>query len=615
VVANAAPSARFQRHPVFAAWTALLALVALAWPALVPAVDLVTGAERVRLSRELRYLHDPDETMTLADARVRAAEFAPVRRWPPTFGFAGGAHWFHLSVRNVDHADSDWVLAIRYPLLDHADLHVVRDDGTVARFEGGDRVPFGRREIAHRHPTYPVVLAPGERVELFLRVASESSVQVPLELATQRAFLEPTPREHLVLGVYYGILLGLFCYNLILFVSLRDRTFLLYVLHVALIAVAQLCLNGFAFQYLWPDSPNWANDAVLLAIAASTIAMIAFTRAFLELRTRLPFTDRVFVTIMIVLALIAVGIRALGYHLAVVIESGIAIAMTGAIFYAAVRVLLRGYRPARNFLIAWSALLLGIAAFASVSFGLLPKVFMTEYAIQLGSSAEMILLSFALAARINGLREENARIQREAQEQLEQRVVERTRDLDEANRQLQNVNRMLQDFSLRDGLTGAYNRRYFDQALTEQWAAAQAEHRPISLVMIDIDHFKHINDEHGHLFGDDCLRAVAHLLASQLEGADERVVRYGGEEFFAVLPGIDEAQALTRSERLRAAIAAMTVECGGRALRITASIGVATFHPDRALAHAELLAITDRALYEAKRQGRNRVVAATRAER
>ncbi|HET9484545.1 MAG TPA: 7TM diverse intracellular signaling domain-containing protein [Xanthomonadales bacterium] len=587
----------------------LLVAAALALPGPARALDLVRDSDRVELAGELRYYHDSRGSMSLEDARARAHRFEPVTRWPPTFGFAPGAHWFHLEVRNASHPEPDWVLAIRYALLDHADLYVVADDGRVREYQSGDRVPYVQRLVDHRHITFPVNLEAGQGAGLWLRVASESSVQVPLELTTERAFLEPASIEHLALGAYYGIMLGLFLYNLILFVSLRDRTFLLYVVYVATFAMGQFCLNGLAFQHLWPRAPDWANDVVLVTVAASLVAMLAFARAFLDLKHRLPRTDRIFLAIMGVLALLALGIPLLGYRLTITLETAIVFVMAGLILYAALRVYAAGYRPARNFLIAWAALLAGVTTYAAVSFGLLPKVFVTEYGIQIGSAAEMILLSFALADRINSLREENARIQREAQDLLEHRVIERTRDLDDANRQLQAVNRMLQDFSLRDGLTGAYNRRYFDQALTELWAAARAGHKPISLVMVDIDHFKQINDTHGHLHGDDCLRAVAQTLTLQLQRAGERVVRYGGEEFFVILPDAGEAEAAARAEQIRAAVAALQLDCGGEALSITISVGVATFHPETALAYADLLQITDRALYEAKRQGRNRVVA------
>ena len=607
---------RIQPVPFARLPAALMLLVALVFPApqlhAHPAgtVQLRAGGDEIALQGALTYVEVP-ESSTLAEARKShtAGKFRHVPRWPPTFGFSNTGYWFHLRIENVDHPESAWILAVRYALLDHADLYVVHEDGSVEEFRAGDRVAFSQRALRHRHPTFPILLAPGEGEDLFLRVAGESSMQVPLELMTMKSFLQQAPVEHLGLGIYYGIMVGLFFYNLILFLSIRDRTFLLYVLYVALFAVAQFCLNGLAFQYWWPDSPDWGNAALLVAMALTMISMLAFSGSFLGLRERYPAAYRAFWLIAVLLVVVTLLIPVLGYRLTIQIVAGNVFVLAIAILTAAVKVYLDGYTPARNFLLAWSMLLIGVVVYAAVSFGALPKMFITEYGIQIGSAAEMILLSFALAYRINVLRDENSRIQREAREQLEARVAERTAELDVALSELQSVNRSLHDFSLRDGLTGVHNRRHFDQTITDVVARARERGEPVSLLMADLDHFKQINDRHGHDVGDDCLRAVAKCMSGQLRFPEEYVVRFGGEEFVLVLPGIDAATALARAEKLRAAVAELPVCAAVADLGCTVSVGVSTIAPDSALAHADLLRISDRALYEAKRQGRNRVVA------
>src|SRR5690606_22190915 len=150
--------------------------------------------------------------------------------------------------------------------------------------------------------------------------------------------------------------------------------------------------------------------------------------------------------------------------------------------------------PARHFLLAWTALLVGVVVYAAVSLGLLPKTPLTEYSMQIGSAAEMILLSFALAWRLNLLKAENERIQREAREQLEARVRARTAELDATMHRLEEANRRLHDFSRRDGLTGVYNRRHFDDVLVQACNHASEQVRPLALLMLDVDHFKQVND-------------------------------------------------------------------------------------------------------------------------
>jgi two-component system, sensor histidine kinase LadS len=535
---------------------AVLSLSLVPGPAAQAAADLVLDATRSSygIAGHLDYLVDADDTMRIEDVRV--APFSPVLETPATFGFARGTHWFHLGLRNDSHPRGEWLLAIAYALLDHAELYTVHADGRVDRFVSGDRVPFASRAVRHRHITFPLAVAAGERVDLYLRVRTASSVQVPLEIVETNAFLARAPAEHLGLGLYYGIMLGLLCYNLILFLSVRDRTFLYYVLYVATFALGQLCLNGLAFEHFWPTHPAWANLAVLLSIGASLICMLLFTRSFLDLPRHFPAADRVAVTVIAALALTLAAVPVLGYRATILVETALVFVIAMLIATSAIVVYRRGFTPARNFIIAWSVLLVGVVAYASVSFGLLPKVFLTEYGIQLGSAGEMILLSFALAYRINTLREENQRILTEAREQLETRVAARTHELDSAMHQLRQANNALRDFSLRDGLTAVHNRRYFDAALPEAWERARREQRPVALLMVDIDHFKQINDRHGHLLGDDCLRVVAQTLVAQLARRDAHIVRYGGEEFVVILSGTNVATPMLTARSSRATCSA-----------------------------------------------------------
>ncbi len=167
----------------------------------------------------------------------------------------------------------------------------------------------------------------------------------------------------------------------------------------------------------------------------------------------------------------------------------------------------------------------------------------------------------------------------------------------------------LREQAYRDPLTGLYNRRFLDTAMARELDRCRREQRPLSLVLIDIDHFKRINDSHGHPAGDAVLDHLAGLLREQA-AAGEVVCRYGGEEFLLLLPGVAHAAALARAEACRAAAADARVSFGGSELRATLSIGVATCEPGRREAAAQLVRRADQALYRAKRGGRDQVMAA-----
>jgi two-component system, cell cycle response regulator len=161
-----------------------------------------------------------------------------------------------------------------------------------------------------------------------------------------------------------------------------------------------------------------------------------------------------------------------------------------------------------------------------------------------------------------------------------------------------------------DGLTGLLNHRTFQGRLDEQLLAAQRYGRKLSLILGDIDHFKTVNDTHGHPTGDQVLREVARVLAREARTTD-LVARYGGEEFAVVMPETDAAGAMVIAERIRERVGQMVTETSQGPLRVTMSIGVVTF-PEDGAHKAELVERADGCLYQAKRNGRNQSVAATR---
>ena len=186
----------------------------------------------------------------------------------------------------------------------------------------------------------------------------------------------------------------------------------------------------------------------------------------------------------------------------------------------------------------------------------------------------------------------------------------RERELVGLAAQLANANEVLQRLSLLDGLTGIPNRRHFDEVLEREWQRAARGDHPVGLLMADIDHFKRLNDTLGHQEGDECLRRVAGAISAQLRRGGDLVARYGGEEFAVVLPETALEGAAAFGEVLRLTVVDLRISHPASPVGqwVTVSLGAAASVPAPGSAAGELVAAADRALYEAKRMGRNRVL-------
>jgi diguanylate cyclase (GGDEF)-like protein len=586
------------------AWLLLLAAV----PARASHTVVLTDATpRVALSPYVVYYHDDDARDSLQDAEHKLAggRFARLPDESAAFGFQPGAYWFHIRLLNGSPREQRWLLVQQYALSDHIDVYANYADGRTQRWSGGDALPFADgRSVRYRHPNFLIDLPREQPVDVFVRVQSQSSMQVPLTLYTQSAFTEMSRDAQLGMGVYYGILLALFFYNMVLWLTLRDASYFWYLLHISAFGLVLFTLNGLGFEYLWPRSTWLADKSVPLSICLSQIGMQQFTRTFLGLSERWRLGDRISLGIIAFYLLLGVAATQLPYHLSTPIASASVFLSITWVATLGLMITRRGYKPAVIFLLAWAMFLLGTGMFAAVAFGLMPKVFFTEYGKEIGSAMEMLLLSIGLGYRYSALRSENERIIREARDQLEQKVGQRTSELSNALNQLADAHARLRESSQRDGLTGLHNRTYFHEGFESLLSQARSGRR-LSLLMIDLDHFKQINDRHGHLVGDECLRWAAGVIGQTLRQHNALLARFGGEEFVVALPGMDLESAAHVAEELRVRLRAEPFRCQGVTIPVTASFGVHAVDTNMKGGSEAALQVADEALYRAKADGRD----------
>ncbi len=417
-----------------------------------PVVTLDEGTTRVPLGRFLSLLEDPSGKLTIDQVSAPAEQNRFVRsRWDvPNFGFTRSAYWVRFTVRSRSSRHTDWLLEVAYPPLDRLELYVARGDRGqgFSHQVGGDRRPFTEREIKHRHPVFQLRIPAHATRTVYLRVKTESSMQIPLTLWSPAAFMRKDHDEQAALWAFYGLMFVMALYNLFIFLTVRDRVYLFVVLQILSTTIFEMTLDGISFEYLWPHAVAFANVALPLTISLGVSASCQACRTFLFTRERLPSADKVLLGGVALGLLFALLSGFVPYRYSIRLSVGLTLLMIVPFFVATLTLLRRGFRPARFFLLAWLFFILGVLLQSLKAFGLVPNTFITDYGIHIGLAAEVVLLSFSLADRINLLKEEKneaqARalvVEREAKENLQAEVDRQTEALREANQQLQDADR------------------------------------------------------------------------------------------------------------------------------------------------------------------------------
>ncbi|WP_085632361.1 MULTISPECIES: hybrid sensor histidine kinase/response regulator [unclassified Pseudomonas] len=394
-------------------------------PLLASAVEFDEFTQSLPLGRSLQVFEDPSGQATFADVRAQdaAGRFKPHDKATLNAGYSRSAFWLKIDLLyrpNNPAAQRTWLLELAYPPLDHLDLYLPDATGAyrLAR-QTGDALPFASREIRQNNYLFDLAFEPGQAQTVYLRLASEGSIQAPVTLWSSTAYLEDQPVRLYVLGIIYGVLLGMLVYNLFIYLSVRDTSYLYYIFYIASFGLYQLSVNGAAVEYFWPDNPWWANAATPFFIGCAGLFGSQFARSFLQTKDHSRWLDRLLIALIVFGALV-VGLSLMtSYGLALRLATTLALTFTVVIFAAGILAWWRGLRVARYFIIAWSAFLLGGVVNTLMVLGVLPNVFLTMYASQIGSAIEVALLSLALADRINAMREQQAQTLLEAGQKLE----------------------------------------------------------------------------------------------------------------------------------------------------------------------------------------------------
>ena len=373
------------------------------------------------LAKHLELLEDPTGTLTITDIVSGQAEarFTPSTADTPSFGFTTSAIWTRFTVKNSLPHSVEYFLEVKYPLLDRIDLYTPAGTGGFNVVKAGDSFPFKQRAIQHKNNIFPVRLVPGEQKTLYLRCETTSSLNLPLMLHSPACLAGEISLEQTLLGIYYGILLVMMIYNFFIYLGLKDSTYLYYVLFVLTYMLFQLSVNGMAFQYFWPNQIWWANNCTPLFIFLAYIFATQFTRNILDTAKNVPRIDTILRAGLVLSIIGAVLTLFVGYNQSIRLATLMSLTVV-ALIIAGFICMIKGYRPARYYFLAWSVSMLGVTVYALKTFGILPHIFITHWGIQLGSAWEVILLSMGLADRFQLMKQETEQLQTVYARQLEE---------------------------------------------------------------------------------------------------------------------------------------------------------------------------------------------------
>ncbi|MBI5926945.1 MAG: diguanylate cyclase [Aquabacterium sp.] len=535
------------------------------------------------------------------------------------FGFSTSAWWTRVTLRNGTGQDLERILDLGSSLLDHVDIHVLRSDGTQLQgMSSGDRLPFASRGENVRTIAMRLHIPAGQQVTVLMRLQSHDGLNeiITPRLYAPEAFTAHVQLETLAFGIYYGLLATVLLYNLFLYASTRQTIFGIYAAYVGCFLLWGLVFRGYAFQYWWPDSPDFNNQALAVIVSALYMSLGLFLMKYLDTAHSVSRRMHRFAAISTAAQGLCILPAFLNLYAATfIINSAIgSLEIMGLTAIITVLVVKKKSKAGRYAAGAFTTLSVAALLYYLRVLGFVPANALTDNLLQIGSAAEALLLAFGLADQMNTLKTEKLHAERQAlaaqtalNTQLESLVSSRTAELEMANERLANL-------AITDELTGAYNRRQFNKDLAAAAALHTRHQTPAALCLLDVDHFKAYNDRYGHPAGDEVLRQIATALRQQLQRASDHVYRVGGEEFAILLDINEPPDKVERfiTQMLTSVQSLSIVHEGSPFGFVSVSMGLVILKAQGApRAASELYSAADALLYQAKQAGRHQVISKT----
>lgn len=472
-----------------------------------------------------------------------------------------------------------------------------------------------------------VTVAPYSQVMLYLMIESQTQLRSNAMIYSPKAYIEANSKLQFQQGFSIGGLLSLSIALLLLLISTGSKPiFILFGYFFSNTLMLSVML-GFNLHYLLPHLPELVGIELPLLTVASSILLLLFTSQLFNLKAK-------FYNLYQIIRICSWGLllyMPLSIQLSVVNNISISMGIYVLIIFSLIIIGIYLHRQARRLALIFAFVMavqlafvliviamtnwydIGFIAHRNLLYSaifwlnglLLTFILSRQYSHQIKSKQEAQRQALASAVASERSQEELLRLQSQSQEELEDRVQERTLELNIALQELEEANAELEQKNTLDELTGLFNRRFYDQKILAEYRRSKRNLTPLSLVLIDIDHFKSVNDNYGHLAGDECLIWVSEYIKQSLKRSSDMAFRYGGEEFCLILPDTDSKGALALAEALRENIAKQAFSYKGVDISLTISNGIFTYSQQENVLPEQLFLGADKALYQAKHNGRN----------
>ena len=338
-----------------------------------------------------------DNSSQLSFEAVKAKTFLPAQTEVASFGFTSSTYWFKVELKTKEDAQLyKWWLSVSYPLLEKIDVYSCDDKGEFLSVrKGGKLRPFDERELSDRNFLFQLNAKVNQN--LYIRVQTDSSMQVPMKIMSSEELFTQSQSSWIISGIYYGIFLLIFFYNIIAFIYTPTKKYFYYIVFISAFIIYQLSLDGLGMQYLWSNW-NWmVRNGSGTMMGMMIFFLIQFSRDFLDTAEHVPRLNKVLIGISLVMLVVMILATFRPYAEVILVIAGISVLLPLLLMFSAVVAYKKKFYPARFYIIGWSAFLTGSVLFAMNKFAWIDGFSFLAYAQQVGSALEMVFLSWALA--------------------------------------------------------------------------------------------------------------------------------------------------------------------------------------------------------------------------